>query len=139
MELTKITDPELGSDVPAFVDHSGYCEKKCLYVLFSGTVVLVLASLAVPRLTLVCVCACSCVGVSISYVESLKFEGGAMVDMVPRQYFHLRKCTCSAVQRSLGDIIFASCPRRSRANQFLVGFADTPVLTTEFAVYEALY
>ena len=25
----------------------------------------VLASLAVPRLTLVCVCACSCVGVSI--------------------------------------------------------------------------
>ena len=44
---------------------------------------LVLASLAVPRLTLVCVCACSCVGVSISYVESLKSEGGAMVDMVP--------------------------------------------------------
>ena len=44
---------------------------------------LVLASLVVPRLTLVCVCACSCVGVSISYVESLKFEGGAMVDMVP--------------------------------------------------------
>ena len=31
-------------------------------------------------------------------MESLKFEGGAMVDMVPRQYFHLRKCTCSAVQ-----------------------------------------
>ena len=39
---------------------------------------------------LVCVCACSCVGVSISYVELLKFEGGAMVDMVPQQYFHLR-------------------------------------------------
>ena len=57
--------------------------KKCLYVLFPGTVMLVLACLAVPRLTLVCVCACSCVGVSISYVESLKFEGGAMVDMVP--------------------------------------------------------
>ena len=51
---------------------------------------LVLASLAVRRLTLVCVCACSCVGVSISYVESLKFEGGAMVDMVPQHYFHLR-------------------------------------------------
>ena len=86
---------------------------------------LVLASLAVPRLTLVCVCACSCVGVSISYVESLKFEGGAMVDMVPRQHFHLRlrKCTCSAVQRSPGNIIFVSC-RRSYANRFLVGLAD---------------
>ena len=87
---------------------------------------LVLASLAVPRLTLVCVCACSCVGVSISYVELLKFEGGAMVDMVPRQYFHLRKCTCSAVQRSPGNIIFASCRRRSCANRFLVGLADVP-------------
>ena len=70
---------------------------------------LVLASLVVPRLTLVCVCACSCMGVSISYVESLKFEGGAMVDMVPRQYNHLRKCMGSAVQRSPGNIIFASC------------------------------
>ena len=39
---------------------------------------LVLTSLAVP---LVCVCVCSCVGVSFSYVEILKFEGGAMVDM----------------------------------------------------------
>ena len=39
---------------------------------------LVLASLAVHSLTLVCGCACSCVGVSISYVESLKFEGGAV-------------------------------------------------------------
>ena len=56
---------------------------------------LVLASLVVPRLTLVCVCACSCVGVSISYVESLKFEDGAMVDMVPRQYFHLRMFCCA--------------------------------------------
>ena len=51
---------------------------------------LVLASLAVRRLTLVSVCTCSCVDVSISYVESLKFEGGAMVDMVSRHYFHLR-------------------------------------------------
>ena len=56
--------PELRSDVLASVDNSGYCKKKCLYVLFSGTMMLVLASLAVPRLTLVCVCACSCVGVS---------------------------------------------------------------------------
>ena len=87
---------------------------------------LVLASLAVPRLTLVCVCASSCVGVSISYVESLKFEGGAMVDMVPQQYFHLRKSTCSAVQQSPGNIIFASCRRRSCANLFLVGLANVP-------------
>ena len=85
---------------------------------------LVLASLAVPRLTLVFVCACSCVGVSISYVESLKFEGGAMVDRVLRQYFHLRKCMCSAVQRSPGNIIFASCRRRSCANRLLVSLAD---------------
>ena len=56
--------PELRSDVLASVDNLGYCKKKCLYVLFSGTMMLVLASLAVPRLTLVCVCACSCVGVS---------------------------------------------------------------------------
>ena len=87
---------------------------------------LVLASLAVPRLTLVCVCACSCVGMSISYVESLKFEGGAMVDMVLRQYFYLGKCSCSAVQRSPGNIIFTSCRRRSCVNRFLVGLADVP-------------
>ena len=68
---------------------------------------LVLASFAVPSLTLVCVCACS-VGVSISYVKSSNFEGGAMVDMVPRPYFHLKKCVGSAVQRSPGNIIFAS-------------------------------
>ena len=35
-------------------------------------------------------------------MELLKFEGGAMVDMVPRQRFP-RKCTCSAVQRSPGS------------------------------------
>ena len=64
----------------------------------SGNRMLVLASLAVPSLTLVCVCACSCVGVSVSYVESLNFEGLAMVDMVLRQYFHLRKYMCCAVQ-----------------------------------------
>jgi len=93
---------------------------------------LVLASFAVPRLTLVCVCACSCVGVSISYVKSLKFEGGAMVDMT---VLSSQKCTCSAVQRSPGNIIFASCRRRSCANQFLVGLADISVMSTEFAVF----
>ena len=86
---------------------------------------LVLASLAVPRLTLVCVCACSCMGVSISYVESLKFEGGAMVDS-SATVLSSRKCTCSAVQRSPGNIIFASCRRRSYANRVLVGLADIP-------------
>ena len=65
---------------------------------------LVLASLAVNRLTLVCVCACSCVGVSISYVESLKFEGGAMVDMVPRQYFHLRSVRVLLCNETLGTL-----------------------------------
>ena len=59
--------------------------------------VCVLASIAIPRLTLVCVCACSCVGIGISYVESLKFEDGVMVDMVLHHYFHLRKCVGSAV------------------------------------------
>ena len=53
---------------------------------------LVLASLAVPSLTLFCVCACNCVGISVSYVEL--FEGGAMVDIIPRQYFYPRKCVC---------------------------------------------
>ena len=60
-----------GSQTRVMIGRSGFrgplgiLQEKCLYILFSGTVVLVLASLAVPRLTLVCVCACSCVGVSI--------------------------------------------------------------------------
>ena len=56
---------------------------------------LVLVSLAVPSLTLACVRVCSCVGVNTSYVESLKFQEGGMV---LQQYFHPRKCACSAVQ-----------------------------------------
>ena len=94
---------------------------------------LVLASLAVPRLTLVCVCACSCLGVSISYVESLKFEGGAMVDMVPRQYFHLRKCTCSGVQRREaveGEAVQSIFSRFSRCST---------VMSTECAVFFAVH
>ena len=43
----------------------GILQEKVFVCTVSGTVMLVLASLAVPRLTLVCVCACSCVGVSI--------------------------------------------------------------------------
>ena len=59
-----------------------------------------------------------------------------MVDMVPRQYNHIRKRTCSAVQRSPGNIIFASRRRRSCANRFLVGLADVPQsVSTEFAVF----
>ena len=68
----------------------------------SGNRMLVLASLAVPRLTLVCVCACSCVGVSVSYVESLNFECLAMVDMVPQQYFHLRSVRVLLYNEALG-------------------------------------
>ena len=82
---------------------------------------LVLASLAAPSLTLVCECACSCMGVS--YVELLKFEGGTMVDIVLRQYFHLRKCACSAacVMKP-----WEHHQRRSCANRFLVGLANVP-------------
>ena len=58
-----------------------------------------------------------------------------MVDMVPRQYNHLRKCTCSAVQRSPGNIIFASCRRRSCANRFLVGLADVSQLCQQNLPY----
>ena len=53
------------------IRHSGFhgplgiLQDKVLVCTVSGTVMLVLASLAVPRLTLVCVCACSCVGMSI--------------------------------------------------------------------------
>ena len=79
---------------PASVDHFAYCKTKYLYI-FVGTVMLVPASLAVHRLTLVCVCAYSCV---FHVCKSLKFEGWAVVVMVPQQYFHLRNCECSTVQ-----------------------------------------
>ena len=88
MELTKITDLSYDQTFQLLWTTRDI-QEKVLVCTVSGTVILVLASLAVPRLTLVCVCACSCVGVSISYVESLKFEGGAMVDMVPRRDFFL--------------------------------------------------
>ena len=63
----------------SFCKPLGILQENVLVCTISGTVMLVLASLAVPSFTLVCVCACSCVGVSISYADSLKFEGGAMV------------------------------------------------------------
>ena len=73
---------ELYSDVPACVDNLAYCKKKYLYVLFSGTMMVFPASLAVLSLTLGCACVCSCVGMRISYYVLLKFKGGAMVVMV---------------------------------------------------------
>ena len=44
-----------------------------------------------------CVCACSCAGMCIYACQSLKFEAGTMVVMVPRQYFQLMNCEGSAV------------------------------------------
>ena len=43
---------------------------------------LVLASLAVPSLTLVCVCACGCVGVSISSLVPRLSVGGERESLV---------------------------------------------------------
>ena len=63
----------------SFCEPLGILQENVLVCTVSGSLMLVLASLAVPSFTLVCVCACSCVGVSISYADSLKFEGGAMV------------------------------------------------------------
>ena len=45
-----------------------------------------------------CVFACSCAGMCIYVCESLKFEGGTMVVMVPLQYFQLMNCEGSAIQ-----------------------------------------
>ena len=44
-----------------------------------------------------CVCACSCAGMCIYACESLKFEGGTMVVMVPLQYFQFMNCEDSAM------------------------------------------
>ena len=45
-----------------------------------------------------CVCACSCAGRCIYVCESLKFEGGTMVVMVPLQYFQFMNCEGFAMQ-----------------------------------------
>ena len=72
MDLTKITNLSY-DEMLQLLWTTWDIARKCTV---SDTMMLVLAFLAVPSLTLVCVCACSCVGVS---VESLKFEGGARV------------------------------------------------------------
>ena len=54
-----------------------------------------------------------------------------MVVMVPRQYFQLMNCEGSAVQRSPGNIIFASCRSIGRVSWFLVGLAVVPQLWQE--------
>ena len=69
----------------------------------------VLASLPVHSLTMV---ACMLVVVwgCVLYVcESLNYESVAMVVMVPQQYFQVSNFRGPAVQRSLGNTIFAGC------------------------------
>ena len=128
--------PELWLDIPASADHWVYCKKKYLYVLFSGTVMLVQASLCVPSLSLVCACACSRGRMLFPMCESLKFEGVAMGVMVLWQCFHLKKCECFAVQWSPGNIIFASCRRRSCLSRFFTWFSHcSTILSTEFAIF----
>ena len=78
-----------------------------------------------------CVCACSCAVMCIYACQSLKFEAGTMVVMVPWQYFQLMNCEGSAVQRSPGNIIFASCRSIGRVSWFLVGLAVVPQLWQE--------
>ena len=78
-----------------------------------------------------CVCACSCAGMCIYACQSLKFEAGTMVVMVPRQYFQLMNCEGSAVHRSPRNIIFASCQSIGRVSWFLVGLAVVPQLWQE--------
>ena len=51
-----------------------------------------------------------------------------MVVMVPRMYFQLMNCQDSAVQRSPGNIIFASCRSIGRVSGFLVSLAVVPQL-----------
>ena len=53
---------------------------------------------SVAQLDSDCVCACSCAGMCIYVCESLKFEGGTMVVMVPLQYFQFMNCGGSAMQ-----------------------------------------
>ena len=89
------------------------CSSYCGQLVVSQEKVLVCtvhcdACSSLSCLTLVCVRACSCLGMCLSYVcntcmdihtrESLIFEGGAMVVMVPRQHFHFKNCECSAMQ-----------------------------------------
>ena len=53
---------------------------------------------SVSQLDSDCVCACSSAGMCIYVCESLKFEGGTMVVMVPLQYFQFMNCEGSAIQ-----------------------------------------
>ena len=53
---------------------------------------------SVAQLDSGCVCACSCAVMCIYVCQSLKFEGGTIVVMVPRQYFQLVNCEDSAMQ-----------------------------------------
>ena len=124
MELTKITDLSYDRTFQLPWTTRDIARKSACIYCFSGTVMLVLASIAVPRLTLVCVCACSCVGERFHMWSHKNLRVGLWWTWFHNSTFHLRKCTCSAVQRSSGNIIFASCRRRSCTNLFLVGLVD---------------
>ena len=89
-----------------------------MYVLFPGTVILVLASLPVHSLTMV-VCVLVVVWGFVLYMcESSIFVGGSMMVIVLRQYFQLSNCAGPVVQLKPGNIIFASCQSISRVSQF---------------------
>ena len=53
---------------------------------------------SVAQLDSDCVCACSCAGMCIYVCESLKFESGTMVVMVPLQYFQFMNCEGCTMQ-----------------------------------------
>ena len=88
--------------------------------------ILVLASLPVHSLILVVYVFVVVWGCVLYACESLKCEGGAMVVMVPRQYFQVSNFRGPAVQRSLGNTIFASCRSICCVSRFLVGLAAVP-------------
>ena len=82
--------------------------------------ILVLAFLPVHKLTLVVYV------LLVEMCESLKFEGGTVMVMVPRQYFQLGNCVGPAVQLNSGNFIFTSCRSISHVSWFLFGLAAVP-------------
>ena len=57
--------------------------------------------------------------------ESLKFEGGALIVVLPWEHFSVECCKCSALQWSWSDsILFAHCWMSSCVNRFLSVFQN---------------
>ena len=128
--------PELWSDIPSSVDHLGYCKKKYLYVLFSGTVMLVLASLAVPSLTLVCVCACSCVGLCISYVGVIKIWGWGYGGHGSATVLSFQKvCVFCCVMKPLEHHLSYLSKEKLCKSGFSRFSRCSTIMSTEFAVF----